>query len=145
RVVARKQSKWWRRGETKYRCAVFAAAHGTHRSVVGVCRPATTRAFLAHAPWRGVVGGWSRHTNRNNNPHYRLELLMYVDSPAVDLPDIEPDADDLHALAPLPWDEAQAHLEGLLVEASLLIQQDELAAVRNLPTDAGGDTLGVAA
>lgn len=70
---------------------------------------------------------------------------MYVDTPAVDLPDIEPDPADLHALATLPWDEAQAHMEHLLVAAGRIIQQDELAAVRTLPTDSGGDDLEEAA
>jgi|GEM_PF-5210384 len=70
---------------------------------------------------------------------------MYADTPALDLPDIEPDEDDLHALASLPWEESQAHLERMLVEAGLLIQQDN-TVVRNIATVAGGDTeLGVAA
>src|SRR5699024_3369011 len=92
-----------------------------------------------------LLGGRLRHTNRNNTPHYRLEIPMYADTPALDLPDIEPDEDDLHALASLPWEESQAHLERMLVEAGLLIQQDN-TVVRNIATVAGGDTeLGVAA
>ena len=75
---------------------------------------------------------------------------MYTEIPAADLPDIEPDADDLHALAALSWDETQTRMERLLAEAGLIEQaraaaEDTDAEVRRLPVAGTGGDLGVAA